>query len=351
MLKVTKCDGGFVVSGTTRAGASVLQVVTGARKQANAWAAAAYDGRAVAGVGGKATVLKSFAEAAAAYVAAGHWLSGIEDAMAHFGDEWVGGITAQDVLAYAKGAYATASRINRNGIAPARAVLNYAQAQGWRQDRVSVPQVREVKRAKGAAEDGWVEAFMAQAERMGVNYLGYAELALVLLTTGRRTDEMLRVRWADIDWSKGQVRLARTKNGDAAMVVLHDVVLKRLRLLRAAQASVGAGVRADVRDRLTCGLVFGIRTKTQAWERWREVCEAAGIEALTPHAAGRHTFATRLDEAGMTANAIAALGGWKSVRLVQETYIHNGAAKRGAAEVVAKGLLGISDPGLRGVEG
>lgn len=351
MMKIEKVEGGYVVSGKTLAGEDVLRLVTGTRAMAKAWAEAVHEGRAIGGVGGEAQALKTFEDAAMGYMAAGRWLAGLDRAMEHFGDQWVGGITGKDVLAWAKGAYDTPSMVNRMGIAPVRAVLNWAEAEGWRDGKVSVRQVKETKRVKGVAPEGWIEAFMAQAERMGINYLGYADLALMLLTTGRRTDELLKLRWSAIDWGRGVVRLARTKNGDDAVVALHPVLLQRLRLLRAAQARAGAdpAVRADTRDRLTCGRVFGIRVKTQCWTRWSEICEAAGIEKLTPHASGRHTFATRLDDAGVSASAIAALGGWKSVRMVQEVYIHNTGGKRDAAEIVAGSVLG-KVTGLREVK-
>ncbi|MDB2490426.1 MAG: hypothetical protein ABGW82_12965 [Paracoccus sp. (in: a-proteobacteria)] len=50
-------------------------------------------------------------------------------------------------------------------------------------------------------------------------------------------------------------------------------------------------------DRLRDGRVFGFRPKESIWHL-KDVVEKAGIEHVTPHASGRHTFDSRLNEKG-----------------------------------------------------
>ena len=50
-------------------------------------------------------------------------------------------------------------------------------------------------------------------------------------------------------------------------------------------------------DRLRDGRVFGFRPKESIWHL-KDVVEKAGIEHVPPHASGRHTFDSRLNEKG-----------------------------------------------------
>ena len=62
--------------------------------------------------------------------------------------------------------------------------------------------------------------------------------------------------------------------------------------------------------------------RNSVYETLKRACERAGIEYLTPHQAGRHTFATNLLAAGKSLAFVKDAGHWSSGRLVMDTYGH-----------------------------
>jgi integrase len=69
------------------------------------------------------------------------------------------------------------------------------------------------------------------------------------------------------------------------------------------------------------GKVFGYACKSTAENHWKAAEKAAGLPHLPFHRC-RHGFATGLLHAGVDPVTVAELGGWKSRRLVVETYGH-----------------------------
>ena len=223
-------------------------------------------------------------------------------------------ITPQRIRAAAKKALSgrAPSTINRQGIVPARAVINYAHAQGWCAP-IKVAKFAEIKPKKKAVGDEYITALKP--------YLDDRMFACVLFihTTGRRIGEALALKPDDVNLATGRVTVDRTKNGDAATAKLIPPIVDILKNLPPRN-----------------GLVFGYVTYSGFRNALQRACLKAGVEYLGSHQLGRHSFATNLHEnEGWTSKAIADAGGWKTVRLVEETYIHtNEAADR------ATGLLG-----------
>ena len=54
----------------------------------------------------------------------------------------------------------------------------------------------------------------------------------------------------------------------------------------------------------------------------KRACQRAGVEYLSPHKAGRHSFAARLLRDGNSLKALQEAGGWKSPGVVASTYAH-----------------------------
>jgi integrase len=223
-------------------------------------------------------------------------------------------ITPQVIRAAAKKALSgrAASTINRQGIVPARAVINYAHSQGWCAP-VKVAKFPETKPKKKAVGDDYLTALKP--------YLDDRVFACVLFihTTGRRIGEALALKPEDVNLHTGRVTIDRTKNGEAATAKLIPPVIDILKNLPPRN-----------------GFVFGYVTYSGFRNALQQACLKAGVEYLGSHQLGRHSFATNLHEnEGWTSKAIADAGGWKTVRLVEDTYIHtNEAADR------ATGLLG-----------
>jgi len=68
--------------------------------------------------------------------------------------------------------------------------------------------------------------------------------------------------------------------------------------------------------------VFGYKSKSSVYGPLRTACKLAGAKYYSPHKLGRHKFSARMLAEGKTIQMIAKAGGWKSTRLVADTYGH-----------------------------
>lgn len=132
----------------------------------------------------------------------------------------------------------------------------------------------------------------------------------VLLNTGLRKSEFLGLRWRDVDLKAGVLTVPRSKNGEARHVPVNAIVREILmRLPRPLDRAA---------------LVFpngeGKRDLRWAEKAFPEAISAAKIEDFRLHDT-RHTFASRLAMEGVDLLAIKALGGWKTLSMVQR-YAH-----------------------------
>jgi integrase len=220
-------------------------------------------------------------------------------------------ITPQMVRAAAKKALPNRkpATVNRQGVVPARAVINYAHAQGWCAPiKVAAFKVDKVKKVA-------VEADYLTALKPHLMTHSFAAL-LFIHTTGRRISEAVSLTPNDIDLNKGTAYIEKTKNGDPAYASLVPALVEILRELEPRH-----------------GRVFGYMGYNGIYKTLKRACRLAGVEYLATHQPGRHSFATNLHEnEGWTSKAIADAGGWKSPRLVEENYIHtNDSAARATA--------------------
>ena len=219
-------------------------------------------------------------------------------------------ITPQIIRNAAKAAYPNAKPATRNreGITPAQAVVNYAHDQGW----CGPIKVKRFPVEKPKREAVGIEYLAALEPHAPTNLFA---LILFLHTTGRRVGDAISLTPDDIDLENGTAFIAKTKNGDSATVNLVPVLVDILRELPTSN-----------------GHVFGYKDRRNLYATLRRSCDRAGIKYLGTHQVGRHSFATALEREGWNSKAIADAGGWKSVRLVDETYIHtNDPAARATA--------------------
>ena len=209
-------------------------------------------------------------------------------------------ITPQIVRNAAKKAYPTgaASTRNRQGITPAQSVINYAHQQGW----CGPIRVKRFNETKPQREAVGVDYLVALEPHVPVNMFA---LLLFLHTTGRRVSDAINLRTGDVNLDTAIASIAKTKNGDSAKASLVPVLVDILRELPPRN-----------------GRVFGYKDRSSIYDTLKRACSNAGIKYLATHQPGRHSFATALANQQWTSKAIADAGGWKSVRLVDETYIH-----------------------------
>lgn len=237
------------------------------------------------------------------------------------GKKLVKEITPQFVRRLAKEMLPTAAvdTWQRQVVTPIRAVINNAHELGKcppirikafdrderiRQDRMRGKESRVPKRPGSWP---WLNAFMANATpRDGA-------LAHFMFRHGVRVGAAIGLdRRTDLDLGAGTVRLPPTKGHDAVLVHLDPEEVVMI-------ANLPLPYRGEARFR-----VFGISGGRSGalYRRWKAACAAAGIEYLSPHAAGRHGFATEMIVRQGIDAATVAEDRWSSPAVMLKTYSH-----------------------------
>ncbi|MFN7948405.1 MAG: tyrosine-type recombinase/integrase [Blastocatellia bacterium] len=145
-------------------------------------------------------------------------------------------------------------------------------------------------------------------------------LVVVLLHTGMRLGELLSLRRWQVDLEQNRVNLEKTKSRRVRTVPLNSVA--RAELERACR-----GIASDA-------LVF---PNPETGEQWRNIrggfqkaCELSGVPKFRIHDL-RHTFGTRMAEAGVPIHRIAAMMGHANIQTTMR-YVH--ASAQGLHEAV-----------------
>jgi integrase len=244
----------------------------------------------------------TFAQAAILYIEAGHNPRFLKPIIQSIGDLVIADLTPGEIRDLANKLYpeAKASTRNRQVIAPIMAVVNCAADRGLCQT-IRVRRFKENKVQTKSVDRDWIEAFRAKAVNPWIG-----ALAEFMFTTGARLGEALSLSPRDLDLVGRVARVSQTKNGEAHDYLLVPDLASLLRQL------------PPRKDR-----VFGYSQRRHIYQAWKQTCLAAGIDYVPPHQAGRHSFATEMIVRNQQDVATtAALGNWKSARLLLERYAH-----------------------------
>ncbi|MFL6332060.1 MAG: tyrosine-type recombinase/integrase [Pyrinomonadaceae bacterium] len=146
-------------------------------------------------------------------------------------------------------------------------------------------------------------------ETLSEKYPHLLPLFDLALNTGMRLREMLLLRKSEVDFPTGRVILPaeRTKEKRRKILPLNPAALDVLRTLA-----------ADSDGRLLFGRGF---EASYVERQWKAACREAGVADLHIHDL-RHTFATRLAEAGVNETTIMGLLGHSSLRMTTR-YAHS----------------------------
>lgn len=274
-----------------------------AQEEARQWRAATY------GIENEAT----FADACLLYLKhqtpRDHYLAKI---LPRIGKQKLAKITAGQVRMLASELYPDAKPQTRNRqvLVPVSAVINFAHEAG-----LCAPiRIKAFKpfdeKLKRAIDRDWLDRFRAHASPHA------AACALFLHTTAARTTEALLLRPQDMDlencrgWSR-----AATKNGARRQFWLTRELANELKRLPPLPIKRGA-YKGELR-------LFGWHSKSAFWQEWVQTVERAGIDYVTPHEAGRHSFATEaITRQERNPVAVAKIGNWKSVAVLMKNYAH-----------------------------
>ena len=126
------------------------------------------------------------------------------------------------------------------------------------------------------------------------------------LHTGMRLEEMLSLKWEDVNLDDRLITLKNTKNNKEESIPLNNTALGQLKSLKQNCVYV---IAKDNGERYK-----HIR------KSWLRVIKKAGLKNISPHIL-RHTFATTLVREGADLNAVKELGRWSELKLV-ERYSH-----------------------------
>lgn len=128
------------------------------------------------------------------------------------------------------------------------------------------------------------------------------------LLTGMRKEEILTLEWGNVDLDRREIRVVRTKNHKTRYIPINAALHEILGPFRgAASAAVFPNPRT--------GLPY--RDISHAFQR---ACDAASVSGVTFHTL-RHTFASRLVQAGVPLNTVRELLGHSSIKVTMR-YAH-----------------------------
>ncbi len=148
------------------------------------------------------------------------------------------------------------------------------------------------------------------------------------IETGLRQDELLNLRWSNVDLFRKTLTILEQKNKGKDILPLSE---KAMEVLKA---------RAKVRS-INNDLVFFNRNGNRIDARnllraFYSATKKAKIENLRWHDATRHTFATRLVQAGVDLYTVQKLGRWKTTQMVMRYAHHYPESLRIGVEILDK---------------
>ena len=261
------------------------------------------------------SVTYSFKDTALSYVEHGGEDRYLAPVVEYFGDRALASIAPFDIRQMALELYKDHSNSTRNrqGVTPARAVILHGYDRGWgpliRVRRFKV----EPATRKEPASVTWMTLFLRQCVKDEL--LPLAALVLFMNQTGSRISEAIRLEWSEVDLTKREVVLLKTKTSTFSRRALTDELVIRFNLL----------------DK-TSKRVFGYTCRHSVNDRMKAVCERAGISYKSPHLVGRHSFATNAMNSGIDIKRVMEAGDWKSVEVFLNTYVHVHDAARSVAD-------------------
>ena len=200
---------------------------------------------------------------------------------------------------------------------------------------VALPKVEHKEMQTIPAEQ--LKAFLQEARATGVYEMYYIELA-----TGLRRGELLGLKWTDIDWKNGIIKVRRQVTRVDGQVV--EAPLKTKNSYRAVIISQQAiEVLKQQKEKTNDQYVFpspngGPTSPDSVNNMLKRVLARAGIPKVRFHDL-RHTFATIALQNGVDIKTVSGMLGHFSAGFTLDTYAHvTTAAQREAADTMGNVL-------------
>ena len=202
--------------------------------------------------------------------------------------------------------------------------------------------VLKVKKEKIRSKPGRWLTVEEEARLLAASPHWLQEMLLFALHTGMRQSEILNLQWPQVDLTRRTLMILEQKNGGQDTLPLNATAIEMLQ------------ARARVRSIRTAHVFFNHRG-----HRWdaRNLLRAfyvarrkAGIQGVRFHDL-RHTFASRLVQAGVDLYTVQRLGRWKCLKMVQHYGHHYPESLREGEEVLDRLRLETSTIGGVGEHG
>lgn len=200
---------------------------------------------------------------------------------------------------------------------------------------VSLPKVEHKEMQTIPAEQ--LQAFLTEAKATGVYEMYYIELA-----TGLRRGELLGLKWQDIDWKNGIIKVRRQVARVDGQIV--EAPLKTKNSYRAVSISPQAiEVLREQKRKTNDAYVFpspngGPISPDSVNNMLKRVLERAGIPKVRFHDL-RHTFATIALQNGVDIKTVSGMLGHFSAGFTLDTYAHvTTSAQKEAAQTMGNVL-------------
>jgi integrase len=151
------------------------------------------------------------------------------------------------------------------------------------------------------------------------------DIVTFALHTGMRMGEILELTWRGVDFSRRTVMVVRSKNGERRTIPVNETVLSVLR-----QKSKVRSLRTEL---VFCSRVFTPMESGHLRRSFRLALGKAKIDDFHFHDL-RHTFATRLIQAGVDLYKVQRLLGHKSPIMTQRYAHHYPESLREGVEIL-----------------
>lgn len=220
--------------------------------------------------------------------------------------------------------------------------FGYALKQRWAREnpvrKVAIPSDAGALRIHVVTPDEEKQYFLRAAKNQNLH-----DLAQLILNQGMRPDEVLNLRREDVDLERGQLSIRAGKSPAARRTL--DLTSESREILSRRLKGTSPWTFPSKRKPGKC-----LTRLNGAHDRLCAKATKEGVSLKFVLYDFRHTFATKMAQAGVDLATLAAILGHNSIRIV-ERYIHPTAEHKRAAmlrydEIIRAGRVGIS-----GVEG
>ncbi|MGH9784229.1 MAG: tyrosine-type recombinase/integrase [Terriglobia bacterium] len=260
-----------------------------------------------------------------------HYQGYVNSLTAFFGGRTLAEITPKSIVEYKNRRYAAGLKpasINRE-LATLKKAFNLAVKE-WEWCREN-PVSRVSMEQENNKRDRWLsleeEARLLQGCAPWLH-----DLVTVALHTGLRMGEILELTWRAVDFSRRTVTVVRSKNGERRTIPVNQTVLAVLK-----EKTTLRSLRTEL---VFCSKVFTPMESGHLRRSFRWALGTARIDDFLFHDL-RHTFATRLVQAGVDLYKVQRLLGHQSPLMTQRYAHHYPESLRDGVETLDR-LTGIS---------